>query len=65
MPVPPLDRQQAVKPISEGDAGSSRRRGLDQIVDRAGGDPVHISFLDDRGECLLGSPAWLEESWKI
>jgi hypothetical protein len=26
---------------------------------------VHVSFLDDRGERLLGSPAWLEEGGEI
>src|SRR4051794_8528108 len=38
--------------LALGDAGHAHR--LDQVVDRARGDAVHIGFLNNRGERLLG-----------
>ena len=38
---------------------------LDQIIDRAGRDALDISFLDHRGQRLLGHPARLEEAGEV
>ena len=38
-------------------AGCAHR--LDEVVDRARGDALHISPLDYRRQCLLGHAAWL------
>ena len=45
------------------DAGHAH--GLDQIIDRAGGDALNVGFLDHRGECLLGHAPRFEEVWKV
>src|SRR6185312_8258695 len=38
---------------------------LHQLVDRAGGDALHVRFLDHGGEGLLGGAPRLEKAWKI
>ena len=38
---------------------------LDQVVDRTGRDPVHVSLLDDRRQGLLGGAARLQESREV
>src|SRR6185295_15534514 len=45
------------------DAAHAER--LDQLVHRACGDALHIGFLDNGGECLLGQPPWLQEAGKV
>jgi len=46
--------------LALGDAGHAER--LDQLVDRAGRDTLHVCFLDHCRERLLGHPPWLQES---
>ena len=45
------------------DAGSAHR--LDEIVDRARRHALHVGFLDDRAQRLLGHPPRLEEAREI
>jgi hypothetical protein len=49
--------------LALGDAAHAH--GLDQVVDRAGGDAVHISLLHHGGERLLGQPARLQEGREV
>src|SRR5215218_4352563 len=46
-----------------GDAGAAH--GLDQVVDRTGRDPVHVSLLNDRGQSLLRGATWLQEGREV
>jgi hypothetical protein len=39
--------------------------GLDQLVDRAGRDALHVGFLDDRSQRLLGQPSRLQEDREV
>lgn len=45
--------------------GDGHAHRLLQIVDRAGRDALHIDFLHHGGECLLGHPAWLQETREV
>src|SRR6201996_7040990 len=49
--------------LAFGDAAHPHR--LDQIVDRAGRNTLHIGFLDHRGERLLGHPPRLQEAGEV
>src|SRR5262249_19671018 len=49
--------------LALGDAAHPHR--LDQVVDRAGRDALHIGFLHHRGQGLFGHPARLQEGRKI
>ncbi len=49
--------------LALGDA--THAHGLDQIVDRAGRDSLHIGFLDDRRQRLLGQAPRLQEARKV
>jgi len=37
----------------------------DQVVDRPGGDPVHIGLLHHRGQRLLGHPSRFQKSQEV
>lgn len=52
-----LDRAEA----TQGVQGSSHAHGLDQIIDKAGRDALHIGLLHRGGERLLGHPARLQQ----
>lgn len=70
-----LDRagQEAVHPLVDladepadlafGDATGAH--GADEIIDRPGGNPLHIGFLDDRQQRLFRRPPGLEEGREI
>ena len=45
------------------DAGHAH--GLDEVVDRARRDALHIGLLDDGSERLLGGAPRLQEGWKV
>ena len=45
------------------DAGPAHR--LDQVIDRAGRDAVHVRLLDDRRQRLLGRAARLQERGEV
>jgi hypothetical protein len=45
------------------DAGHAERP--DQLVDRARRDALHVGFLDDCRECLLGRPPRLQETREV
>jgi hypothetical protein len=60
---PLVDLLAQARDLAFGDA--AHPHGLDQIVDRAGRDALHIGFLDDGGERLLGHPAGLQEARKV
>ena len=49
--------------LALGDAAHAHR--LDQVVDRAGRDALHIGFLDHRGQRLLGHAARLQEAREV
>ena len=49
--------------LALGDAAHAH--GPDRIVDRAGRDAMHVSFLHHRGERLLRQPARLQEGRKV
>jgi hypothetical protein len=46
-----------------GDAGHAER--LDQLVDAAGRDALHVGFLDHRRPCLLRHSPRLQEAWEV
>jgi hypothetical protein len=39
--------------------------GLNEIIDRPGGDTLDVGLLDHRRERLLGHPAWLQEAREV
>ena len=49
--------------LTLGDAAHPHR--LDQIIDRTGRDALHVGFLDDGGQCLLGGTSRLQEGWEV
>jgi hypothetical protein len=38
---------------------------LDELVNRAGGDALHIGFLNDGGQCLFTHPPRLQKAWEV
>ncbi len=62
MPLIPIIRQEADDPICVADAARRPRRGLGQLVRRAGRGSLDAGLLDDRGERLLRHPPRLEEA---
>ena len=60
---PLVDLLAQPRDLALGDA--AHPHGLDEIVDRTGGDALNVSLLHHGGERLLGHPARLQEAWEV
>jgi hypothetical protein len=60
---PLVDLSAQAADLALGDAGHAER--LDQLIDAAGRDAVHVGLLDHRREGLLSHPARLQEAWEV
>ena len=60
---PLVDLRAQAADLALGDTGHAQR--LDQIVDRAGRDALHVGLLDHRRQRLLGHPARLQEAREV